>query len=166
MKLQTHKNANLWPTFLKVATPDSHPSSTFLQTTDAFLRFWPANCINKQRRQKRRRWRRNYCQLHQFPAQHSRRRRIPKLTCNKLCSLLKMGEYEVGNYVQAGKQEHTDLQKTQKSTASLSSWITGKQDSSIILIMKPWRVLSGVTGEHRCVWRTYWLKKALFLFLG
>lgn len=26
-----------------------------------------------------------------------------------------MGEDEVGNYVQAGKQEHADLQKTQKS---------------------------------------------------
>lgn len=48
-----------------------------------------------------------------------------------------MGEYEVGNYVQAGKQEHADLQGTQKSTASLSSWITGKQETSIILKMQP-----------------------------
>lgn len=35
------------PNFLKVATPDSHASPTFSQTTDAFLRFWPANNDDK-----------------------------------------------------------------------------------------------------------------------
>ena len=41
-------------------------------------------------------------------------REIVKLTCDKLCRLLEMGKYEVGQNVEACKQEHTDLQETQK----------------------------------------------------
>lgn len=40
---------------------------------------------------------------------------ILKLTCDKLGSLLEVGKYEVGHYVEACKQEYTDLQERQKS---------------------------------------------------
>lgn len=40
---------------------------------------------------------------------------ISTLTCDKLGSLLEMGENEVGNYVEACKQEDTDLQGTKKN---------------------------------------------------
>ncbi len=39
-----------------------------------------------------------------------------KLTCDKLGSFLEVGKYEVGHYVQACKQEYTDLQGRQKIT--------------------------------------------------
>ena len=37
------------------------------------------------------------------------------LTCDKLGSLLEVGKYEVGHYVEACKQEYTDLQERQKN---------------------------------------------------
>lgn len=45
----------------------------------------------------------------------SSQRVILKLTCDKLGSLLEVGKYEVGHYVEACKQEYTDLQERQKS---------------------------------------------------
>lgn len=43
-----------------------------------------------------------------------------KLTCDKLGRLLEVGKYEVGHYVKACKQEHTDLQKRQKGILFVS----------------------------------------------
>lgn len=55
-----------------------------------------------------------------FPPSYLGKKVISTLTCDKLCSLLEMGENEVGNYVEAGKQENTDLQGTEKRTVYFS----------------------------------------------
>lgn len=46
-----------------------------------------------------------------------------------------MGEDEVANDVQAGKQEHTDLQRTKKRREKTSSWITREEKKKVKLII-------------------------------
>lgn len=80
----------------------------------------------------------------------SRERVTLKLTCDKLCSLLEVGKYEVGHYVEACKQEHTDLQKRQKAI-----WF-------VIFASHSLRTLCSLVNKLSCSVQYYWWATHLF----
>lgn len=112
------------------------------------------------------------CQHHQFPSRQfsiglwwksfsqsslcvvrllkSRKKVILKLTCDKLCSLLEVGKYEVGHYVEAYKQEHTDLQKRQKGILF------------VICASHSSRTLCSLVNKLSCSVQYYWWATHLF----